>query len=300
MDILDVYELLGRELLAIPFIIGKKTDKEKFAGAVDTYSIEALMHDGKALQSGTTHYLGTGFAKAFNINFQDKDGLVKLPHQTSWGVSTRLIGAVIMVHGDNSGLVLPPYLAPIQVQIIPIQQQKPGVLEACNKLFESLKSQGIRVNVDDSDKSPGWKFAESEMKGIPLRIEIGPRDLENNQCILAKRYNGEKTSYSLDDVSDDITKVLKEIHESMYQKALESVLNNTRSVTDYEEFRKIIKNKAGYVKMMWCGDAACEEKVKADTLATSRCLPFEQEKIGDICPVCGKPAKYLVYWAKSY
>jgi len=300
LDILDIYEKLGKDLLAIPFIIGKKTEKEKFAGAVDTYAIEALMHDGKALQSGTTHYLGTGFAKAFNISFQDKDGKVKNPHQTSWGVSTRLIGAVIMVHGDDSGLVLPPYLAPIQVQIIPIQQQKPGVLEACGELKKELESYGIRVNVDDSDKSPGWKFSESEMKGIPLRIEIGPRDLANGECVVAKRYNGEKTTSDLSIVGESVPALLENIHEEMYQRALMNVLDNTRTTTDYEEFKQIIKEKQGYVKMMWCGDKECEEKVKADTQATSRCMPFNQDPIGDVCPICGKPAKHLVYWAKAY
>ncbi len=300
LDILDLYDRLGKELLAIPFIVGKKTEKEKFAGAVDTYAIEALMHDGKALQSGTTHYLGTGFAKAFNISFQDKDGIVKNPHQTSWGVSTRLIGAVIMVHGDDSGLVLPPYLAPIQVMIIPIQDHKPGVLEACAKLQNELQDLGIRVKTDDSDKSPGWKFAESEMKGIPLRIEIGPRDLENNQCVLAKRYNQEKTTEGIDAVAKLIPESLKLIHEEMYQNALQNVIENTKTTNDYEEFKKIINEQAGYIKMMWCGDQACEEKVKAETTATSRCMPFDQTPVGENCPVCGKEGKHLVFYAKAY
>ncbi len=300
LDILDIYEKVGKDLLAIPFLIGLKTEKEKFAGAVDTYTIEALMHDGKALQSGTTHYLGTGFAKAFNISFQDSDGEVKLPHQTSWGLSTRLIGAVIMVHGDDSGLVLPPYLAPIQVIIIPIQQQKPGVLEASNKLKIELEQMGLRVKIDDSDKSPGWKFSESEMKGIPLRIEIGPRDLENGNCVIAKRYNREKITIDIDIAAESIPSLLEHIHEDMYQRALVNVLDNTRKVTDYEEFKKTIADKAGYIKMMWCGDQACEEKVKIDTTATTRCIPFDQTPIGKTCPVCGKEAKYLVYYAKGY
>lgn len=300
LDILDIYERLGKELLAIPFVIGQKTEKEKFAGAVDTYSIEALMHDGKALQSGTTHYLGTGFAKAFNISFQDKDGEVKHPHQTSWGVSTRLIGAVIMVHGDDSGLVLPPYLAPTQVIIIPIQSQKPGVLEACAMIEENLKKKGIRAKTDNSDKSPGWKFSESEMKGIPLRIEVGPRDLEQGQCVIAKRYNGDKLTVDLDIVAETIPSLLQHIHDDMYQRALINVMDNTRSTNDYEEFKKIIDEQSGYIKMMWCGEQACEEKVKADTTATSRCMPFDQTPIGKVCPVCGKPAKHLVYYAKAY
>ncbi len=300
MDILDVYNTLGKDLLAIPFVRGRKTEKEKFAGAVETYSIEALMHDGKALQSGTTHYFGTGFAEAFNINFQDKDGVVKNVHQTSWGVSTRLIGAVIMVHGDDSGLVLPPYLAPIQVNIIPVMQHVDGVLDKANELKELLEKNNIRVAIDDSDKTPGWKFSESEMKGIPLRLEIGPRDIKNNQCVLVKRYNREKTVISLDDLTDSIPVILEEIHQAMYENALKNVQENTRITHSYEEFKKIISEKQGYVKMMWCGNQACEEKVKEDTAATARCMPLEKETIGDICPICGEKAKHLVYWAKAY
>lgn len=299
-DILDVYNRLGEELLAIPFVLGKKTEKEKFAGAVDTYSIEALMHDGKALQSGTTHYLGTGFAKAFNISFQDKDGELKPVHQTSWGVSTRLIGAVIMVHGDDSGLVLPPYLAPVQVNIIPVMQHKEGVLEKAREIKEKLENLGIRVSVDDSDKTPGWKFSESEMKGIPIRLEIGPRDIENNQCVLVKRLNREKTTHNLDDLGHVIPKMLEDIHQLMYQAALKNVQSNTLETNDYEEFKKIISEKQGYVKMMWCGNQACEDKIKEDTQATSRCMPLEPEVIGDKCPVCQEKAKYLVYYAKAY
>jgi len=300
MDILDIYNDLGKELLAIPFVLGQKTDKEKFAGAVDTYSIEALMHDGKALQSGTTHYLGTGFAKAFNISFQDKDGENKPVHQTSWGVSTRLIGAVIMVHGDDSGLVLPPYLAPIQVNIIPVMQHVDGVLEKAHELKNLLESNGIRVSIDASDKTPGWKFSESEMKGIPIRLEIGPRDIENNQCVLVKRYNREKVVVSLDELNESIPTMLKSINEAMYQNALDNVTKNTRETNDYEEFKKIISENQGYVKMMWCGKKECEDKIKEDTQATSRCMPLEKESIGDICPVCGEKAKHLVYFAKAY
>lgn len=300
LDILDIYERLGKELLAIPFVIGKKTEKEKFAGAVDTYSIEALMHDGKALQSGTTHYLGTGFAEAFNITFQDKDAEVKHPHQTSWGVSTRLIGAVIMVHGDDSGLVLPPYLAPTQVVIVPIQGQKEGVMDACRRIKEELDAMQIRALIDDSEKSPGWKFADSEMKGIPIRIEVGPRDLANDQVTLVKRYNHEKMNIDIDIVAESLPSLLQHIHDDMYQRAQISVLDNTRSVTDYQEFKKIIEKDSGYVRMMWCGDQACEDQVKADTTATARCMPFDQTPIGKTCPVCGKEAKYLVYYAKAY
>ncbi|MFP4477833.1 MAG: proline--tRNA ligase [Candidatus Izemoplasmatales bacterium] len=300
LDILDIYESLGKDLLAIPFITGIKTEKEKFAGAVDTYTIEALMHDNKALQSGTTHYLGTGFAKAFDINFQDKDGSLKSVYQTSWGVSTRLIGAVIMVHGDDSGLVLPPYLAPVQVDIIPIMQHVEGVLEKANEIKEKLESLNIRVRLDDTDKSPGWKFSESEMKGTPLRIEIGPRDLENNEAVLVKRYNREKATYNIDDIAKEVPSLLQNIHDTMYENALKYVEENTRNATDYDTFKKIMDKDSGYVKMMWCGDEACELKVKEDTKATSRCLPFDQTPIGEECPVCKKKAKHVVYYAKAY
>jgi len=298
--ILDIYNRLGKELLAIPFILGKKTDKEKFAGAVDTFSIEALMHDGKALQSGTTHYLGTGFAKAFNISFQDKDGDLKPVHQTSWGVSTRLIGAVIMVHGDDSGLVLPPYLAPIQVNVIPIMQHVSGVLEKAQEIKNVLENHNIRVAIDDSDKTPGWKFSESEMKGIPLRLEIGPRDIENNQCVLVKRLNREKSVVDLNELTKIIPNMLDNIHEMMYQNALANVLSNTKQTNDYNEFKKIISENQGYVKMMWCGKRACEDKIKEETQATSRCMPLTPEKIGEKCPVCGEDAKHLVFYAKAY
>ncbi len=300
MDILDIYNDLGKNLLAIPFVVGQKTDKEKFAGAVDTYSIEALMHDGKALQSGTTHYLGTGFAEAFNIKFQDADGEVKPVHQTSWGVSTRLIGAVIMVHGDDSGLVLPPYLAPIQVNIIPVMQHVEGVLNKAEDIKAKLEKANIRVDIDATDKTPGWKFSESEMKGIPLRLEIGPRDIENNQCVLVKRYNREKLVVNLDELDTVIPKLLEEIHQAMYEKALENVKANTRETNDYNEFKKIISEKQGYIKMMWCGKRSCEEKIKEDTQATSRCMPLSKESIGHNCPVCGEEAKHLVYFAKAY
>lgn len=300
LDMLDIYEKLGSELLAIPFITGVKTEREKFAGAVDTYTIEALMHDNKALQSGTTHYLGTGFAQAFNINFQDKDGKVKPVFQTSWGVSTRLIGAVIMVHGDDSGLVLPPYLAPVQVDIIPIMSHKAGVMEKAVALKEALEAQGVRVKIDDTDKSPGWKFSESEMRGTPIRLELGPRDIENNQVILVKRYNREKLNYTLDGVAKEIPALLKAIHQSMYENALKNVQNNTHEAKDYQTFKELMNEQGGYVKMMWCGDEACELQIKEDTKATSRCIAMDHDHIGDECPVCHKKAKHLVYFAKAY
>jgi len=300
LGILDLYNQIGTDLLAIPFIRGRKTDKEKFAGAEETYAIEALMHDNKALQSGTTHYFGTGFAEAFNIQFQDKDKVLKHVYQTSWGVSTRLIGAIIMVHGDDNGLVLPPYAAPIQVMIVPIQQTKPGVMEASSKLRDELKISGYRVRIDDSDKSPGWKFADSEMKGIPIRIEIGPRDLEMNQCLLAIRHNGEKMAVPLNNVTQMMADLFKDIHDKMYEKAKRHVDKNTQVVTDYDTFKRLMAENAGYIKMMWCGDEACENKIKEDTAATARCIPFEQEHLGDVCPVCGKKAKQMVLFAKAY
>lgn len=300
LGMLDIYNNVGKDLLAIPFVTGKKTDKEKFAGAEETYTIEALMHDGKALQSGTTHYFGTGFAKHFNIQFQDKDGQLKPVYQTSWGLSTRLIGAIIMVHGDDSGLVLPPYVAPTQVLIVPIQPQKDGVLEAANHLYEQLKTEGIRVKIDDSEKTPGWKFAEAEMKGIPVRIEIGPRDLQNEECVVVTRYNSQKTLAKLASISEAMPSILKSIHEAMYQVALENVKKNTRPAFTYDEFKDIIENKPGYIKMMWCGNQECEDKIKEDTAATARCIPFVQEHLSDTCPVCGKKAVKEVLFAKAY
>lgn len=299
LDMLSLYEKLGKDLLAIPFITGRKTDKEKFAGAEETYSVEALMHDGKALQSGTTHYFGQGFAKAFNITFQDKDNSLKHVHQTSWGVSTRLIGAVIMVHGDNEGLVLPPYLAPTQVMIIPIQSQKPGVIEKAEAIYAELKAFGLRVKMDDSNRSPGWKFSEYEMKGVPVRIEIGPRDIENGVCTLVYRHTREKEVVALTDLVTLLPDRLQAMHDALYQKALENVMNNTRSVTTYDDFKTEIE-KGGYVKMMWCGDEACEVKIKEDTTATSRVIPFVQEHLNDDCPVCKKKAEKMVLFAKAY
>ncbi|WP_204215251.1 MULTISPECIES: proline--tRNA ligase [unclassified Thomasclavelia] len=301
LQMLKIYEDTARELLAIPMVTGRKTEKEKFAGAEATYTIEALMHDGKALQSGTSHYFGQGFAKAFDMKFLSKENKLEYVYQTSWGVSTRLIGAIIMVHGDNNGLVLPPRVAPIQVMIIPIQQQKPGVLDKANEVMEQLKAAGIRAKVDASDKTPGWKFSDAEMRGIPLRIEIGPRDIENNACVIAKRNDGTKNTYSLDEtLPDTINKLLDTIHDEMYQKALKHRDENIRQATTYDQFKDIIATKGGYVKIMWCGDEECENKIKADTTATSRCIKEDEEAFSDVCPVCGKPAKKVVYFAKSY
>ena len=298
--ILDYYRKLGEELLAIPFIIGQKTEKEKFAGAVATYSIEALMHDGVALQSGTSHYFGSGFAEAFNIRFQGRDGKLQTVQQTSWGISTRLLGAIIMVHGDDEGLVMPPYVAPTQVVIIPIQSQKEGVLEQASLILTTCQNLGIRAQLDDSDRSPGWKFAEYEMKGIPLRIEIGPRDAAANQCVVVLRHSHEKLVISLDDLKVQIPTLLQKMHAEMYQRALHHVNESTRVAVDYAQMQQIITQQNGYVKLMWCGEEACENKIKEDTTATIRCIPFEQEALHENCCICGKKAKVMVYVAKAY
>ena len=300
MRMLDIYETTARELLAIPMVTGKKTDKEKFAGAEETYTIEALMHDGKALQSGTSHYFGDGFAKAFDMKFLDKDNQLKYVHQTSWGVSTRLLGAIIMVHGDDNGLVLPPRVAPTQVMIIQIQQQKEGILDKAYELESQLKAQGIRVKVDASDKSPGWKFSEAEMRGIPLRLEIGPRDLQNGQCVVAKRVDGEKQTLALDEtLPEKLAALLNQVHDEMYQKALQFRDEHITNVSTYDEFKDVLNSKGGYVKMAWCGDEACEIKIKEDTAATSRCIDTEAKAEG-VCPICGKKAKHIVYFARAY
>ena len=299
LRMLEIYDKCGKELLAIPFVKGRKTEKEKFAGALETYSIEALMHDGKALQSGTTHYFGDGFSKAFGVQFLDKDGKIKNPHQTSWGVSTRLLGAIIMVHGDDNGLVLPPFVAPIQIAIVPIKMNEPGVLQKARELQKNLESAGFRVKLDDSDKTPGWKFSEYEMKGVPIRIEVGPKDLAANTCMIAKRNDGTKERYSLDNLEETIGKLFKQIHQEMYSAALNNLLNNIHEGHTLEEVEQIV-NKGGYAKMMWCGKQSCEDKIKELTNATARCIPFDQISFQDTCPVCGDKSKYLVLFAKAY
>jgi len=296
---LNVYAKFCEEYLAIPVIKGRKTEKEKFAGAVATYTIESLMHDGKALQSGTSHNFGDGFAKAFGIEYTDKDNKRRNVFQTSWGVTTRLIGAIIMVHGDNSGLVLPPKIAPTQLVIIPIAVHKGGVIEKAEEIKRKL-SQKFNVKVDASDKTPGWKFSEYEMKGVPLRLEIGPKDIENNQCVLVRRDTREKIIVSLDEIDVKVEEILTDIQNSLYNKALNHREENTSVALNYNEFKNIIETKPGFVKAMWCGDKACELKIKEDTTATARCMPFEQEELSDVCVCCGKKAKAMVYWGKAY
>lgn len=299
LKILDIYDKCGKDLLAIPFSKGRKSEKEKFAGAKETYSIEALMHDGKALQSGTTHYFGQDFAKAFGIQYLDKDGTLKTPYQTSWGVSTRLLGAVIMVHGDDNGLVLPPFVAPIQIAIVPIQMAKEGVLAKCKEVKKMLTDLGYRVKLDDSDKTPGWKFSEYEMKGVPLRIEIGPKDIENNHAMLCRRVDRVKKAVNFEDLATEIKNELEDIHNTMYKKALKNLLDNITEVHSVEELKAVV-DKGGYAKMMWCGDRECEDKIKELTNATLRCIPFEQDMFDDKCACCGKKAKYVVLFAKAY
>ena len=298
VQMLNVYADFMEKVLAIPVIKGQKTEKEKFAGAEATYTIEALMHDGKALQSGTSHNFGDGFAKAFGVQYTDKDNTLKYVHQTSWGMTTRTIGAVIMVHGDNSGLVLPPAIAPTQVTIIPIQQRKEGVLETAYELKDRLSN--FRVKVDDSDKSPGWKFSEQEMRGIPLRVEIGPKDIDANKCVICRRDTREKIEVGLDELEAKVAELLAAMQVEMLERARAHRESHTYVAKNYDEFKKIFAEKSGFVKAMWCGDRACEDKIKEDLSVTSRCMPFEQEQIADTCVCCGKPAKKMVYWGRAY
>ena len=297
-QMLDVYASFCEEVLAIPVVKGRKTDKEKFAGAEATYTIEALMHDGKALQSGTSHNFGDGFAKAFGIQFTDRDNKLKHVYQTSWGMSTRIIGAIIMVHGDDSGLVLPPMIAPTQVVIVPIQQKKDGVLEKAAQMKEALA--GIRVKVDDSDKTPGWKFSEQEMRGIPLRVEVGPKDIENGKCVICRRDTREKYEVNFENLKEKVSELLEQIQKDMLSRARAHLAEHTYEARNKEEFEDLFANKQGFVKAMWCGERACEEAIKDEMAVTSRCMPYEQEQLSEVCAYCGKPAKKMVYWGRAY
>ncbi len=299
IQMLNVYADFCEEILAMPVIKGRKTDKEKFAGAEATYTIEALMHDGKALQSGTSHNFGDGFAKAFGIQYTDKDNTLKYVHQTSWGMTTRLIGAIIMVHGDDNGLVLPPKVAPTQVMIIPIMQKKEGVLEKAEELKQRL-SKVCRVKVDDSDKSPGWKFSEQEMRGIPLRVEIGPKDIEANKCVVCRRDNGEKLEIALDELEVTVESLLDKIQKEMLERARAHRDANTSVAKSMDELQQLLDTRPGFVKAMWCGEQACEDMIKEKYAATSRCMPFEQEQLADTCVCCGKSANKMVYWGRAY
>ena len=300
VQMLNVYADFFEKDLGMPVVKGKKTDKEKFAGANATYTVEALMHDGKALQGGTSHNFGDGFAKAFDIQFLDSDNTLKNPYQTSWGVSTRIIGGIIMTHGDDNGLVLPPAVAPIQVVVIPVQQHKEGVVEAATKITETLKAAGIRVKMDDSDQSPGWKFSEYEMKGVPLRVEIGPRDIADNKCVIVRRDNREKSFISQDVLVESVKQGLADLTTAIYEKALKHREERTYTATSLEELVSIANEKSGYIKAMWCGDLECEMKLKEEADVTSRCMPFDGEPVGDTCVCCGRAAHKLVYWGKAY
>ena len=299
IDMLNVYADFCENVLAIPVIKGQKTEKEKFAGAKATYTIESLMHDGKALQSGTSHNFGDNFSKAFNIQYNDKNSQLQYVHQTSWGVTTRLIGAIIMVHGDDSGLKLPPRIAPLQVVIVPIAQHKEGVLDKAEELRQRI-AKVARVKVDSSDKMPGWKFNEYEMKGVPVRLEVGPKDIENNQVVLVRRDTREKIFVSMDELETKIPELLDEIHNSMLEHARVHRDEHTYTAKTLDEFKEIADTKPGFIKAMWCGDTACEEKLKEVAGVSSRCMPFEQEEITDKCICCGKEAKHMVYWGKAY
>ncbi len=297
---LNVYTEFCQKELAIPVVQGMKTESDKFAGAERTYCIEALMHDGKALQAGTSHYFGDGFAKAFEIQYSDKENKLVYPHQTSWGMTTRLIGAIIMTHGDNNGLVLPPAVAPIQVIVVPVAQHKEGVLEKANEICDRLKKI-CRAKIDASNNTPGWKFAEYEMKGVPIRLEIGPKDIENNQCVIVTRHNREKNFVSLDELEAMIPQKLEEVRNGIYSAALENRERRTYICNTLDEITKSLEeNGDGFVKAMWCGDEACEDKVKEVTGVGSRCIPLEQEQLSDTCVCCGKPAKHMLYWGKAY
>lgn len=301
IQMFEVYADIIENYLALPVIKGNKTESEKFAGAVKTYTVETLMHDGKALQAGTSHYLGQNFAKAFDIKFQNREGKEELAYQTSWGISTRLIGAIIMGHGDNRGLRLPPRIAPIQTVIIPIAQHKEGVLENSDKLFKRLKKADIRVKIDDRDQySAGYKFNDWEMRGVPIRLEIGPKDIENNSCILVRRDTHEKKVVSLDNIETEIKNLLEEIQQNMFNICLKRMEEKTSIANNMQEFNEIMENNQGMIKTMWCGCSDCEDKIYEETGTKSRCIPLNQEIVGDKCVYCGKPAKTMVIWGRQY
>ena len=300
LQILDVYADVIENLLAIPVLKGRKTKTEQFAGADATYTVETLMHDGRALQAGTSHYFGQNFSKPFEIKFQNREGKEEYAYQTSWGISTRLIGAVIMAHGDNRGLKLPPRVAPIQVVIVPVAMHKEGVKEKAEELYNSL-SEKYRVELDVREQySPGYKFNDWEMRGVPVRIEIGPRDIEANKCVVVRRDTAEKIDVSLDELTEKLNEILESIQKNMYEECKKNVEQKTTVATNMDEFTENLNNNQGYVKTMWCGDAECEEKIHELTGAKSRCMPFEQEKISDKCVYCGKPADKMVVWGRQY
>ena len=299
-QMLNIYADFCENVLAMPVTRGQKTEKEKFNGAEATYTIECMMHDRKALQAGTSHFFGDGFAKAFDITFTDQNNQRVNPFQTSWGVSTRLIGGIIMTHGDNNGLVLPPKVAPVQIVILPVAQHKPGVLEAAQQLKTRLAAAGYRVKLDDSDNSMGWKCAEYEMKGVPLRVECGPRDLEKGECVLVRRTDREKVTVKLEDLEAAAEAQLAIVQQQMYDKAKKNLDDHIYEAHSLEEAKALQEEHGGFVKTMWCGDLECELKMKEVAGMSSRCIPFQQEHLGDTCACCGKPASRMIYWGVAY
>ena len=299
-QMLEVYADCAEKLLAMPVVKGLKTDKEKFAGAERTYTIECMMHDRKALQSGTSHYFGDGFARAFGISFADKNNQQQTPHETSWGATTRLIGGLIMTHGDNNGLVLPPHVAPIQVIVVPVAAHKPGVLEKAAEVVETLKAAGIRVKMDDSDNSLGWKCAQWEMKGVPLRLELGPRDIENGQCVCVRRDNFEKVPTALAELTEAVPALLEAVQQGLFDKAKRNLDEHTYPAFSLEEAKRLQEERGGFIKTMWCGEEACEIAMKEQAGMSSRCVPFQQENLGEVCACCGRPAKKMIYWGVAY
>ncbi len=300
LKMLDIYAEVIEELLAIPVLKGQKTPKEKFAGAEATYTVETLMHDGRALQAGTSHYFGQNFTKPFDIKFQNRNGIEEYAYQTSWGISTRLIGAVIMAHGDNRGLKLPPRVAPVQVVIVPVAMHKGGVVEKATEIYKQLKEK-YRVKIDTRDNySNGYKFNDWEMRGVPVRIEIGPRDIENDVCVLVRRDTLEKVIVKLNKFPETLEKMLEDIQQNMYQECAKRNKQRTSVAMNMEEFIQKINENQGYIKTMWCGEEECENKIKEKTGAHSRCIPFTQEYLSDTCVVCGKKAQKEVIWGRQY
>ncbi|MCR5664059.1 MAG: proline--tRNA ligase [Oscillospiraceae bacterium] len=297
---LNCYADFYEKVLAIPVVRGRKTDKEKFAGAEATYTVECMMKDHKALQGGTSHYFGDKFSRAYGVTFAGRDNKLQYPFQTSWGATTRMIGAVIMAHGDNNGLVLPPQIAPIQLVVVPVAPHKPGVIEAATALYERLKAAGLRAKIDLSDNSLGWKCAEYEMKGVPLRVELGPRDIENGQCVMVRRDSGEKVPVRLDELEQRAAELLDAVHDGLYERAKENLEQHSYPAATLEEAAAIQRERGGFVKTMWCGDAACEQAMKERAGMSSRCIPFRQEKLGEVCACCGRPAEKMVVWGVAY
>ena len=299
LRMLEVYREFMQNVLAIDVLVGQKPEKEKFARAVDTYTMEAMMLDGKALLSGTSHYLGQNFSSAFEIKYLDKDGQLKNPYQTSWGVSTRLIGALIMAHGDQRGLKLPPRVAPVQVVVVPVAAHKEGVLDKASEVAATLRAQGIRVELDDREQSPGWKFNEWEMKGVPVRLEIGPRDIENGKVMIARRDTHDKFAMQISALSCEIPALLDDIQQNMFKQSHEFLHSHIQVCHSLDEMKQALDDHK-FVKAMWCGDRCCEDKIKEQFSATSRCMPFDQTPVGDVCPVCGKAASKVIYYARAY